>query len=110
MKKTLGQQGQHAVQLYTAPALIFSDFPVPNLRLSQTPYVEGLTISAAMDVAAAAADDGGEPVRNRHIKKRALRNKSLSVSFDEKDLKCVFFIRDLFSCLRNYDLLTYDCG
>lgn len=34
-----------------------------------------------------AAEEGGAPVRGRHIKKRALRNKSLSVSFDEKDLK-----------------------
>lgn len=37
-----------------------------------------------------AAEEGGAPVRGRHIKKRALRNKSLSVSFDEKDLKYVF--------------------
>ncbi|XP_057796355.1 uncharacterized protein LOC131012420 [Salvia miltiorrhiza] len=36
---------------------------------------------------AAAAEEGGAPLRTRHIKKRALRNKSLSVSFDEKDLK-----------------------
>ncbi|XP_075496000.1 uncharacterized protein LOC142533200 [Primulina tabacum] len=38
----------------------------------------------------AAADDGcSQPqlVRSRHIKKRALKNKSLSVSFNEKDLK-----------------------
>ncbi|KAH6795447.1 hypothetical protein C2S51_036433 [Perilla frutescens var. frutescens] len=34
-----------------------------------------------------AAEEGGAPLRTRHIKKRALRNKSLSVSFDEKDLK-----------------------
>ncbi|KAL1562714.1 nucleolar protein 12-like [Salvia divinorum] len=40
-----------------------------------------------MDMAAAAAEQGGAPLRTRHIKKRALRNKSLSVSFDEKDLK-----------------------
>lgn len=32
----------------------------------------------------------------KHIKKRALRNKSLSVSFDEKNLKFFFF---LFPCL-----------
>ncbi|GER31645.1 nucleolar protein 12 [Striga asiatica] len=36
----------------------------------------------------AAAEDGGSgPLRGRHIKKRALKNKSLSVSFNEKDLK-----------------------
>ncbi|XP_073150935.1 uncharacterized protein [Henckelia pumila] len=38
----------------------------------------------------AEAEDGvsGPPlVRSRHIKKRALKNKSLSVSFNEKDLK-----------------------
>ncbi|KAI3466642.1 hypothetical protein Pfo_023305 [Paulownia fortunei] len=38
----------------------------------------------------AAAEDGGPGplhVRTRHIKKRALKNKSLSVSFSEKDLK-----------------------
>ncbi|CAA0825124.1 Unknown protein [Striga hermonthica] len=41
-----------------------------------------------MEEAAAAADDGGSgPLRARHIKKRALKNKSLSVSFNEKDLK-----------------------
>ncbi|XP_047946315.1 nucleolar protein 12 [Salvia hispanica] len=40
-----------------------------------------------MDMAAATAEEGGAPLRTRHIKKRALRNKSLSVSFDEKDLK-----------------------
>ncbi|KAG6423681.1 hypothetical protein SASPL_114083 [Salvia splendens] len=40
-----------------------------------------------MDMAAAAAEEGGAPLRTRYIKKRALRNKSLSVSFDEKDLK-----------------------
>lgn len=34
-----------------------------------------------------AAEEGGALVRTRHISKRALRNKSLSVSFDEKDLK-----------------------
>ncbi|KAL6542861.1 hypothetical protein OROHE_010381 [Orobanche hederae] len=38
-----------------------------------------------------AAGEGGESgplhTRVRHIKKRALKNKSLSVSFDEKDLK-----------------------
>lgn len=45
---------------------------------------------------AAAAEDGGAAVMNRHIKKRALRNKSLSVSFDEKDLKCVFSIHFIF--------------
>ncbi|EPS73869.1 hypothetical protein M569_00888, partial [Genlisea aurea] len=36
------------------------------------------------------AEDGGSGsihVRSRTIKKRALRNKSISVSFDEKDLK-----------------------
>ncbi|THG18687.1 hypothetical protein TEA_022496 [Camellia sinensis var. sinensis] len=34
-------------------------------------------------------DEAGEPPRTqtRHIKKRALRNKALSISFDEKDLK-----------------------
>ncbi|KAL3615054.1 hypothetical protein CASFOL_040715 [Castilleja foliolosa] len=39
---------------------------------------------------AAAAEDGGEGsvhVRAHHIKKRALKNKSLAVSFSEKDLK-----------------------
>ena len=27
------------------------------------------------------------PSRDRHIKKRALRNKALSITFDEKDLR-----------------------
>ncbi|KAL0300751.1 UNVERIFIED_CONTAM: hypothetical protein Sradi_6351900 [Sesamum radiatum] len=38
---------------------------------------------------AAAGDGGPGPlgVRARHIKKRALKNKTLSVSFNEKDLK-----------------------
>ncbi|KAK4421255.1 hypothetical protein Salat_2076000 [Sesamum alatum] len=42
-----------------------------------------------MDEAAAAGDGAPGPlgVRARHIKKRALKNKTLSVSFNEKDLK-----------------------
>ncbi|KAL8507478.1 hypothetical protein ACS0TY_018135 [Phlomoides rotata] len=42
-----------------------------------------------MDAAAAAEGGASGPlgVRARHIRKRALRNKSLSVSFNEKDLK-----------------------
>ena len=41
--------------------------------------------TAAMEV----EDESGQTprIRGRHIKKRALKNKALTVSFDEKDLK-----------------------
>lgn len=44
--------------------------------------------------AEAVLGDGGQNlrIRGRHIKKRALKNKALTVSFDEKDLKYFPFL------------------
>lgn len=47
-------------------------------------------VAAAAAAMEEAVDDGINPhIRANHIKKRALKNKSLSVSFNEKDLKYV---------------------
>lgn len=42
------------------------------------------------DTAVPSANPAAAGSLRRHIKKRALKNKALSVSFNEKDLKCVF--------------------
>lgn len=48
--------------------------------------------AAAMEEEEAGNGEGGENphIRASHIKKRALKNKALSVSFSEKDLKYKF--------------------
>lgn len=46
-----------------------------------------------------AVDEGSQGhVRGRHIKKRSLKNKTLSVSFDEKDLTYVLLLSE-FICI-----------